>query len=95
MKNRFGKNALLWTDSVRLLVIQNVESDLSVIARSTLGMKLNDSYLCFGFNIYIILQQFANNWYVPSANGVVEGSIAIGIYNVGISPVHEKNTHAF
>ena len=89
MKNRFGKNALLWTDSVRLLVLQNVESDLSVIARSTLGMKLNDSYLCFGFNIYIILQQFADNSYVPSANGVVEGSIATVIYNVGISTVPE------
>lgn len=63
------------------------------VARSALGMKLNDLYLCFGFNIYVVLQEHLYNCYAAPGNGMVKGCIPTVIHQIWISIVPEQYTN--
>lgn len=58
--------------------------------RSALGMKLNDLYLCFGFKIYVVLQEQFYNFYVSPGSGMMKSCIPKQICQIWISFVPEQ-----
>lgn len=58
---------------------------MSVPARSALGRKLYDLYLCFGFNIYVVLKEHFCNRYVTPGYSMVESCISTEVFQVWIS----------
>ena len=53
-------------------------------------MKLSELYLCFGFNIYVVLQKHFDYWYVTPGYSMVEGCIPTEIHHIWISFVVEQ-----
>lgn len=63
---------------------------MRVTARGALGMKLSDLYLCFGFNVYVVLKEHFYNPYVTPGYSMVEGCVPTGIYQIWICIVGEQ-----
>lgn len=68
---------------------------MSVPARNALGRKLYDLYLCFGFNIYVVLKEHFYNRYITPGYSMVESCIPTEVYRVWISIVGEQYRNTF